>query len=186
MPAQQHCDWSVSWSQNYSGRGAGGLPFPGSLSRAASSNEEVGRIFFRALAAAAVAVGFVVAALPFASATALLLPPSARADDPDDAFIAGLHHKGVQVDKRTTPPPSPPQLSAGADQFVAALIDHGAEVTDSNTAVRNAHWVCGFLSNGFTRREVAGAVRPKMRYTQAQAATFVDLSIDYYCPEYRA
>ena len=120
-------------------------------------------MFFRAIAAAPVAVGFVVAALPFASAAALLFPPSARADDSDNAFIAALHN-----------------------QFVVALIDHGAEVTDSNTAVHNAHWVCGFLSSGFTRREVAGAVRPKMRYTEAQAATFVDLSIDYYCPEFLA
>ena len=112
-------------------------------------------MFFRAIAAAAVAVGFVVAALPFASPPAPLLPPSARAYDPDGGFIA-------------------------------ALIDHGAQVTDSNTAVHTAHWVCGFLSNGFTRREVAGAVRPKMRYTEAQAATFVDLSIGYYCPEFLA
>jgi hypothetical protein len=120
-------------------------------------------MFFRAITAAPVAVAFVVAALPFASAAALLFPPSARADDSDNAFIAALHN-----------------------QFVVALIDHGAEVTDSNTAVHNAHWVCGFLSSGFTRREVAGAVRPKMRYTEAQAATFVDLSIDYYCPEFLA
>jgi hypothetical protein len=90
--------------------------------------------------------------------------------------------------KPTTPPPPPPPppLPAGANQFVAALINQGAEVTDSNIAVHNAHWVCDFLGNGFTLGEVAGAVRPKMRYTQAQAATFVDLSIDYYCPEYRA
>jgi hypothetical protein len=120
-------------------------------------------MFFRAIAAVPVAVGFVVAALPFASAAALLFPPSALAEGPDDAFSAALHN-----------------------QFVTALIDHGADVTDSNTAVHNAHWVCGFLGSGFTRREVAGAVRPKMRYTAAQAATFVDLSIDYYCPEYLA
>jgi hypothetical protein len=143
-------------------------------------------MFFRAIAAAAVAVGFVVAALPFASPPAPLLPPSARAYDPDGGFIAALHGKGVLVDQRTTSPPSPPQVPAGALQFVAALIDHGAQVTDSNTAVHTAHWVCGFLSNGFTRREVAGAVRPKMRYTEAQAATFVDLSIGYYCPEFLA
>jgi Protein of unknown function (DUF732) len=86
----------------------------------------------------------------------------------------------------TTPPAPPPPLPAGANQFVAALINQGAEVTDSNTAVHNAHWVCHFLGNGFTLGEVARAVRPKMRYTEAQAATFVDLSIDYYCPEYLA
>jgi hypothetical protein len=82
---------------------------------------------------------------------------------------------------RRPPPPSPPP--AGANQFVAALINRGAEVTDGNIAVHYAHWVCDFLGNGFTRGEVARAVRPKMRYTEAQAATFVDLSIDYYCPE---
>lgn len=90
--------------------------------------------------------------------------------------------------ERLTPKPTtpPPPLPAGANQFVAALINRGAEVTDSNIAVHYAHWVCDFLGNGFTRGEVAGAVRPKMRYTEAQAATFVDLSIDYYCPEYLA
>ena len=142
-------------------------------------------MFFRAIAAAPVAVGFVFAALPFASQAALLFPPSARADDHDDAFSAALHDKVVLVDKRTTPPP-PPQQPAGTNQFVAALIDHGAEVTDSSTAVHIAHGVCGFLGSGYTRREVAGAVRPKMHYTEAQAATFVDLSIAYYCPEYLA
>lgn len=143
-------------------------------------------MFFRAIAAAPVAVGFVFAALPFASQAALLFPPSARADDHDDASSAALHDKVVLVDKRTTPPPPPPQQPAGANQFVAALIDHGAEVTDSSTAVHIAHGVCGFLGSGYTRREVAGAVRPKMHYTEAQAATFVDLSIAYYCPEYLA
>jgi Protein of unknown function (DUF732) len=88
--------------------------------------------------------------------------------------------------KPTTPPRPPSPLPAGANQFVAALINRGAEVTDSNIAVHYAHWVCDFLGDGFTRREVAGAVRPKMRYAEAQAATFVDLSIDYYCPEYLA
>ena len=91
-----------------------------------------------------------------------------------------------QLPPKPTPPPPPSPLPAGANQFVAALINRGAEVTDSNIAVHYAHWVCDFLGNGFTRGEVAGAVRPKMRYTEAQAATFVDLSIDYYCPEYLA
>jgi len=86
----------------------------------------------------------------------------------------------------TTPPPPPRPLPAGANQFVAALINHGTDVADSNVAVHNAHGVCDFLGNGFTLGEVARAVRPKLRYTAAQAATFVDLSIDYYCPEYRA
>ena len=90
-----------------------------------------------------------------------------------------------QLPPKPTPRHRPP-LPAGANQFVAALINRGAEVTDSNIAVHYAHWVCDFLGNGFTRGEVAGAVRPKMRYTEAQAATFVDLSIDYYCPEYLA
>jgi len=75
---------------------------------------------------------------------------------------------------------------AGANQFVAALITRGAQVADSNVAIHYAHWVCDFLGDGFTLGEVAGAVRPKLHYTAAQAATFVDVSIDYYCPEYRA
>jgi Protein of unknown function (DUF732) len=120
------------------------------------------------LAIAAVAAGLV------------LMSPRPRADhySISSASVEQLARKPM------TPPTPPPPLPAGANQFVAALINRGAGVTDSNSAVRNAHWVCVFLGDGFTLGEVAGAVRPKLRYTPSQAATFVDLAIDYYCPEY--
>jgi hypothetical protein len=85
------------------------------------------------------------------------------------------------------PPPTPPAPVTIDEKFIAALINHGAEITDSKTAVHNAHAVCGELGRGVDRSLISDHIRDAVDgYNDERAAIFVALSALFYCPMYAA
>lgn len=85
------------------------------------------------------------------------------------------------------PPPAPPLPETTDEKFVAALINHGAEITQSKAAVHNAHAVCDDLAHGTDRTLIANDIKNAVDgYTDERAAIFVSLSARFYCPQYAA
>lgn len=88
-------------------------------------------------------------------------------------------------------PPIPPAPAPGPvtidEKFVAALINHGAQITHRTTAVHNAHAACGELERGVDRSLVSDHIRDATDgYNDERAAIFVALSALFYCPMYAA
>jgi hypothetical protein len=84
-----------------------------------------------------------------------------------------------------TPAPGSPPAGSHDDQFLAALVNHGASTNSSHVDLNNAHAVCDELGRGVSRPDMTDQVREAGSPNGAGAAVFVALSIDYYCPQYR-
>jgi hypothetical protein len=105
------------------------------------------------------------------------------------ALVPGGHHPQAAVP--STAPSSTPIITAPTkppshdDSFIAALINHGAQIQQTDIALHNAHGVCDLLGQGVTSPDITDRVREAVDgYTETRAAIFVALSIDYYCPQY--
>lgn len=95
----------------------------------------------------------------------------------------------------TAPPPPPSPIPATDpvapkptptvdDNFMAALINHDAPINKLYVAVNNAKAVCDELDQGKTRPDITNEIRDNTDgYTETNAATFVALAVDYYCPK---
>lgn len=83
-----------------------------------------------------------------------------------------------------TDPASPKPTPTVDDNFMAALINHDAPINKLYVAVNNAKAVCDELNQGKTRPDITNEIRDNTDgYTETNAATFVALAVDYYCPK---
>lgn len=81
------------------------------------------------------------------------------------------------------PPPArtPPDAD---DAFVKALNVEGIGITERQGALTDAHIACVNLSRGIPRGVIVEEVLQNTSgYTRSDAAEFVTLSVDYFCPQ---
>lgn len=83
------------------------------------------------------------------------------------------------------PAAADPAPDAHDRAFLAALRGAQINVEDPSGAVFGAHWVCGQLAGGYSRADVAAAVRGRdPALTALGAIDYVADSVAYYCPQY--
>ncbi|OBH55424.1 DUF732 domain-containing protein [Mycobacterium sp. E2479] len=77
--------------------------------------------------------------------------------------------------------PGHANASPNDDSFLVALRDNNVVVPLSVDPIQTAHWVCTARKNGQATEEIAHTDRVA-RFSSP--AAFVDLAIEYYCPQF--
>jgi hypothetical protein len=82
-------------------------------------------------------------------------------------------------------PPKDPSDMTTDEKFIAALAANSVDVVQKDAAVRNAHLVCQNIQDGQNWEQVARDLRERaIGYTKANADTFVNAAIQFYCPQH--
>ena len=68
--------------------------------------------------------------------------------------------------------------------FLSEIADEGISYDSASAVIGNAHQVCSELKAGASGTDIGGDILAHTDLTTRQAAAFVVMSIDYYCPQY--
>ncbi|MHA3019805.1 DUF732 domain-containing protein [Mycobacterium sp. BMJ-28] len=68
--------------------------------------------------------------------------------------------------------------------FLREIADEGISYDSASAVIGNARQVCAELKSGSSGTEVGMDILAHTDLTTRQAAAFVVMSIDYYCPQY--
>lgn len=68
--------------------------------------------------------------------------------------------------------------------FLSDIAHEGISYDSAADVIGNAHQVCSELKSGATGKDIGLDILAHTDLTTRQAAAFVVMSIDYYCPQY--
>jgi len=75
-------------------------------------------------------------------------------------------------------------VSSTDNTFLTAITGEGIDYDSAKGAIQNAHHVCSAFDSGADLVDVGQEILGNTNLTTHQAAAFVVIAVDTYCPEY--